>query len=231
MRKTIYLLVALALVACDKDGGEGTASEPIKKVVLSKHSIEIPYRGETTLSVTGDDVANCDWESSDEFVADVSYKGNVKAWHVGTAVIYVSNGESKDSCLVTVTPINTDAYVPVIKWGISKNQLKEAETNAIETEKDSYIDYKVNGEPIYVTYQFEGGKLACSKVDINRTQLTTTDACMSLMEYFDLTTTSSSGIILQRDGCFAVIKSKGGNGGIRIFYGESLDDIKKFYSL
>lgn len=111
-------------------------------------------------------------------------------------------------------------HIPVINWGISKSQLKEAETNAIEAEKDTYIVYKVNGEPIYKTYQFDNNKLVCAAVDINRLDITLGNVTLSMNNFFSTT---------PRKGCTPVIENKGGNGGVRVFYGKTIDDIKKFY--
>lgn len=112
--------------------------------------------------------------SSNEFVASVSNKGEVRAEHVGTARI--SAGFQRH-CTVTVKPKYNIYPDPYIKWGASISDVIRAVGTPTKQES-AKLTYQIEG-PIIVTYQFKNGQL--SSIGVAMSNLSTTS--MQLM-YF-----------------------------------------------
>ena len=85
----------------------------VEDVILSTNKMDLTVGDERALTATVSPFTatnkNVTWKSSDEKVAQVDEKGNVKAIAQGTATItvYTEDGHFSDSCDVTVTKKNT----------------------------------------------------------------------------------------------------------------------------
>lgn len=117
--KKFALLLAVALpMAFASCGDDNDAS-----FTLSQSSVELNYKGNTTLTASEKNVT---WGSSDEFVATVSDNGKIEAKHVGTATITATKNGETATCKVTVVPTNNQFVMPYMTWKASAAQIESA---------------------------------------------------------------------------------------------------------
>lgn len=164
MKQLLYILFAVTLfTACSSDDDENGEIQP--KVEIKESSLDLAYNTSQSLTITGVNHEDCNWKSSDEFIATVS-DGKIKAQHIGTVTIYASYENTKDSCVVTVTPINNFSASTVTDFGITEDELKQK----IERPYDRFSSngqtkttdavYSRSGYKITNSYYWEGSKLS-----------------------------------------------------------------------
>lgn len=164
MKQLLYILFAGTLfTACSSDDDNEKEFQP--KVEIKESSLDLAYNTSQVLTIGGVNNEDCSWKSSDEFIATVS-NGKVKAQHVGTVTIYALYKDTKDSCVVTVTPINDFSGSTVTDFGITEDELKDK----IERPYDSFSSngqtkttdavYTRSGYKITNSYYWEGSKLS-----------------------------------------------------------------------
>lgn len=227
MKKLLYLLLVLPLfISCSSSDDD--TPKPIIKVDIQESAIDIAYGTSKELTTTGIESNKCEWVSGDKFIATV-YNGKVSAEHVGSTKIYAVYEGSKDSCIVNITSINNNIYVPIIEWGISKEDLKKKETNDFQGEIYNIVSYKVNNESIYIDYYFESNKLLYSDISYNFNGITFLSVLNSASERFDYVTSDSKKYWYSKDKCFLMVREKGGNGGYQFVYAESQETINANY--
>lgn len=149
----LALPVAAAFTSCgsDEDG-----------ITLDQTSITINYDGSAKLKASESKGL---WSSSNEFVASVDDKGEVKANHVGEAIISVSKDGNTATCKVTVVPTDNSYLLPILTWGASQTAVENAVPNTLI--KDAalsdnttlfYVSDNNNAYPWYI-YTFVNNSL------------------------------------------------------------------------
>lgn len=116
MKKFFLLLVAalpLVFTSCGDDDDN--------QISLNKTEVTLNY-GATDSSLKCN-LKNPVWGSSNEFVATVDSKGEIKAHHVGTAKISATADGQTATVLVTVNPTNDNFRMPILSFGQSQDQI------------------------------------------------------------------------------------------------------------
>lgn len=146
--KKLFLILSMSMLfmACSDDKDDYTGQIP--------SAISL-YVGETQkIDAVG---AN----SSNEFVASVSNKGEVRAEHVGTARI--SAGFQRH-CTVTVKPKYNIYPDPYIKWGASVSDVMRAAGTPTKQES-AKLTYKISDTTVII-YEFKQGGLSSVAVGL-----------------------------------------------------------------
>lgn len=135
-------------------------------------------------------------KSSNEFVASVSNKGEVRAEHVGTARI--SAGFQRH-CTVTVKPKYNIYPDPYIKWGASISDVMRAVGSPTKQES-AKLTYKISDTTI-IMYEFKQGGLSSVAVGLtNSISILTASQLVYFMGERYLPIDSSSGMYTFVDG-------------------------------
>ncbi|MDE5807194.1 MAG: Ig-like domain-containing protein, partial [Muribaculaceae bacterium] len=159
--KKFFLMLAVALpmffmASCGDDNDE--------TVSLDQTTLSLEW--DKTAKLTASE-KNGTWASSNEFVATVDQKGEVKAQHEGKATITYSKDGASASCVVTVTTTN-DYFTTITTWGASNAQIKEAvkSTNLVFLhEQDGNLMYTLPDEAYpWYGFTFENDRLNGSTV-------------------------------------------------------------------
>lgn len=124
--RNLLLIIAgiLALFSC------GESEERIEESLVLSPSRGIMNVGDTLhLEATKE----CHWSSDNTFIAGVSTRGVVKAFHIGKAVITatpIGNSSLKASCEISVEALYYTYKEPILDFGISRSELigKESRT-------------------------------------------------------------------------------------------------------
>ena len=135
------------------------------------------------------------WTSSNDFVASVSNNGTITANHVGTCEITASSGKQSAKCTINVEPIYTTYTDPLVKWGVSKSDVKAYEKRALVQEQTNNLTYKIeNGAVKGLQYNFENGKLSSVMVLIDHEYNTSiaTEMAKFLKERYRVISVSAS---------------------------------------
>lgn len=182
MKKSLLLFCLVILFGCVKE-------EPVELPIvltLNKTVLSTPYNSEQTLTVTGADASDCEWISSNTFVATV-YDGRIMANHVGTAKITATYKEATTSCQVTVTPLITLFPDPIIKFGSTKAEVEALEKNTKLSENESFTTYSSSNTKISATtYYFRvGGKLTLTRLFLYKSKIDYVDLSNHLLERYD----------------------------------------------
>lgn len=104
--------------------------------------------------------------SSDNFVAPAYEGGYTQGFHVGQAVITIKKGKWTTLCKVNVIPIFKIYNSPILKFGASKEYIKEHEKRTLKgISTDNGVEYMVYtargtwGEDIPIAYAFKKDEL------------------------------------------------------------------------
>ena len=135
-------------------------------------------------------------KSSNEFVASVSNKGEVRAEHVGTARI--SAGFQRH-CTVTVKPKYNIYPDPYIKWGASISDVIRVAGTPTKQES-AKLTYKISDTTV-IMYEFKQGGLSSVAVGLtNSISILTASQLVYFMGERYLPIDSSSGMYTFVDG-------------------------------
>lgn len=150
MKKAVYMvMLVLVLASCSKDDGLDGG--------LNGQEITLK-RGEVfAFEVKGaNDVV---WSVTDPFHATVNDNGQVQALRIGkTEVIADADGELFKAT-ISVVPI-VDLQEPYLRFGASKEQVKDAEKRVLMEQNEDVIVYEVNASfTNALGYIFEEDKL------------------------------------------------------------------------
>ena len=179
--KKLFLILSMSMLfmACSDDKDDYTGQIP--------SAISL-YVGETQkIEAVGA-------KSSNEFVASVSNKGEVRAEHVGTARI--SAGFQRH-CTVTVKPKYNIYPDPYIKWGASISDVMRAVGSPTKQES-AKLTYKISDTTI-IMYKFKQGGLSSVAVGLTNSILTASQLVYFMRERY-LAIDSSSGMYTFMDG-------------------------------
>ena len=239
MKKVLSLLLAIlpmvAFVSCSKDEGAN--------FTLSQNSVELPYKGEVELDITGVKADDCNFTSSDDFISEAtSYKGKIliRGRHVGKAIIVVSCGGRNVELPVTVRPVENVIGLPIIDFGASPQSIKERETATYNTTyEDGKIDFYDDTLPfrVYHRYRFKDGKMYALMSEISIPRLVgiyrtffiqVTNSLSERYEYLSVYTGKHQRIYLYtyKNKYYIGARDAGGNGGWYVYYSTSLEDVK-----
>lgn len=152
---SIVLLVTVSLPlfnSCGSDDNDDT-----KPLSVTPSSVSMKYDESQQLSASG----ATSWRSENEFVATVDQNGLVKGRHIGSTDIIVGNGKTSGKCVVTITPKYTYYDLPILNWGASETQIRNAETHTFETKSGDNLLYSYTNGTIgaVVMYGFKNGVL------------------------------------------------------------------------
>lgn len=181
MKKLALALVAalpLAFASCGDDD---------KDLTLDQSALNLNYQAEATLKASE---SKCTWSSSNPFVASVDDKGNVKAEHVGVAVITATKDGATAKCNVTVNATNNNFEFPIMSWGSTVEAIKGAVSssnfNLASSSADALVYSTKNaadGYPFYA-YLFENNALYASQFTVTEAMDTQYDLEGWLEQYY-----------------------------------------------
>lgn len=181
--KKLFLILSMSMLfmACSDDKDDYTGQIP--------SAISL-YVGETQkIDAVGA-------KSSNEFVASVSNKGEVRAEHVGTARI--SAGFQRH-CTVTVKPKYNIYPDPYIKWGASISDVIRVAGTPTKQES-AKLTYKISDTTV-IMYEFKQGGLSSVAVGLtNSISILTASQLVYFMGERYLPIDSSSGMYTFVDG-------------------------------
>ena len=152
---SIVLLMAVSLPLFNSCGSDD--DDDVKPLSVSPSSVSMKYDESQQLSASG----ATSWRSENEFVAIVDQNGLVKGRHIGTTDIVVSNGNSSGKCTVSITPRYTYYDLPILNWGASETQIRNAETHTYESKSGENLIYSYTNGSVgaVVMYGFKNGVL------------------------------------------------------------------------
>ncbi|WP_313259135.1 Ig-like domain-containing protein [Sphingobacterium sp.] len=148
----IIILFPIFLSSCVKEGILDEDIEP-------KNQASKLYVGETLQLKSND--KNTKWKSSNKYVGTIDEDGLFTAHHIGKVKINATNEGKKNSTEITVVPKITDIPEPVIKFGGSKEQIKDLEKRNLLHDSGPALSFETDSpyvESLY--YVFQGGKCA-----------------------------------------------------------------------
>lgn len=162
MKKVLmFTAIIVALCSCSKD------DEPSKSIKIdnSKISLDVDDSKKLTIALNGVESSTIQWETSNDFIADVDANGNVEGIHVGTANVYAKSDNLIDSCLVEVIGKYNTFIEPYVTIGASKNEIKALEKRSLKSEKDDQLVYNDSNSKVeLIMYSFENNKLTGAAV-------------------------------------------------------------------
>lgn len=180
--KKLFLILSMSMLfmACSDDKDDYTGQIP--------STISL-YVGETQkIEAVGA------W-SDNEFVASVSNKGEVRAAHVGTALI----SAGFQYCTVTVKPKYNIYPDPYIKWGASISDVIRVAGTPTKQES-AKLTYKISDTTV-IMYEFKQGGLSSVAVGLtNSISILTASQLVYFMGERYLPIDSSSGMYTFVDG-------------------------------
>ncbi|MEQ2808610.1 hypothetical protein [Phocaeicola vulgatus] len=233
MKKILFLMAILPIIvftACSSDD-----EEEIINISFSETEISIPVGDEYDLKINGIDISECNIYSQDEFIAYAMSHGgkiNISADHTGETKVIAEYKNKKIECNVTVTSLVNYIGNPILKFGLSKNEVKNEIKGNIINETENKIEIKEDFKyPIYDTYHFNNGKLECvySEVNINTN---TVDILNSLLERYKHVSSESNVHWFSYPNKFIIRENaRGGNGGYAIRYAKDKETMEKYYQL
>lgn len=112
--------------------------------------------------------------SSDNFVAPAYEGGYTQGFHVGQAVITIKKGKWTTLCKVNVIPNYKIYDSPILKFGVSKEYIKEHEKRALKgVSTDNGVEYMVYTNPtleqdIPIMYAFKKDELVSVGVQLGK---------------------------------------------------------------
>ncbi len=152
MKKMLSIMLIMAsfvcFTACSENDEENLPDIPTSEQLYVGNTLNLEYE--------------CDWKSTNTFVATVNSKGVVTANRAGETNIY---SPSKNlSCQVYVKASYSLYSEPITKWGISKQQLINLRGSNYIANGDM-IGYNTNDDVTPMTmYAFENNALAASAI-------------------------------------------------------------------
>lgn len=105
MKKSLYTMLALvfalgcALTSCEEAKNLGPEGVPQIRIINKVETLPVDTAYRFMLSVS---ISNVEWTSSEQTVATVNYKGEVKTLKAGQTWIKAERENKADSCLITV---------------------------------------------------------------------------------------------------------------------------------
>lgn len=150
----LLMVVSLPLfISCGSDDDDDSP----KPLSVNPASVSMKYDDSQQLSATG----ATSWRSENEFVATVNQNGLVKGRHIGSTNIVANNGKSSGKCVVSITPRYTYYDLPILNWGASEAQIRNAETHTFNSKSGDNLIYSyTNGTVVaLVMYGFKNGAL------------------------------------------------------------------------
>ena len=168
MKKT-FRLVGLMLLAVVSYGltACGSNDDDDAGISVTPSNVSMYYEDTKQLKAEG----ATSWLSNDEFVAKVAQNGLLTGMHVGTTTIVASNGKSKGTCEVTITPKYSLFDMPLLNWGASKSSIESAEKHSkMDTSSDEFVlyDYSSGSTACLLMYSFENNRLKSAMALLNR---------------------------------------------------------------
>lgn len=155
----MFFVLSFTFTSCVTDDAEPELQIPTSQTIQVGNSFNLGF--------------SANWDSSNDFVAEVSLEGVITANHVGECII--SDGSKK--CAVTVSPKSHFMTEPITEWGMKKSLLISK----------CGSDYKESGDAIgYATgiaktplimYTFKDDKLSSSLIMVD------VDYSESLMDF------------------------------------------------
>ena len=134
MKKYIGILaMALMLVMV------GCGSDDETALSFASESVEVNYNESLSLPVSGGETVV--YTSSDETIATVDSKGNVKGLLVGEVIITATSGGESATCKVVVKPTLSTYAEPYVKYACKPSDIKAKETRTLSSETVSEIIY------------------------------------------------------------------------------------------
>lgn len=235
----LFILAVLPMIftACSSNNEDETIN-----FTLSQKNVELLYNGEVEVGVSGVEADDCNLETSDDFIADVSSHGgkiHINGNHVGRAIVTVSYKGKSVELPVTVKPIINYIGMPVIDFGSNLSAIKGKETSTFNGVYDNRIDYvdQTLTYPVYHRYGFVDGKLAniLSTIDISSITkgygtffIQVTNSLRERYMYLDSYKGKYQTIYLFtfKNKYYIGARDAGGNGGWYVYYAKSLDEVK-----
>ena len=131
MKKVLFALALVALVACGKDGG---GKKSVESVMLDRSMMMLGERVMSHLHVTvkpSKADAEVEWSSDNPSVAMVNPAGVVSGESCGETYIRVKAGDKEDRCKVVVCqmPEAVDLGLGGVKWASKNIGISSAETS------------------------------------------------------------------------------------------------------
>ena len=240
-RSMLMLTVMMSLVvSCGGDGDdERKGSERSVNLILSKSSVEIPYMTETSVTLEGIEISDCDVEIEDDWYADAIVKKSTNevriiARKVGKTKLIVSYRNVITKCDITVTSFNNYCGDPFLDvFGKTREEI----INIHGIPDSSGNDYIVYGDHIY---EFKNGVLSyiCNfdvRVVVNKNgtilkpSYFAEDAHNSLTERYEyITKTGNIEYFKYKNVCYIASAPGTGKNGFnwQFYYAPSLEEVQ-----
>lgn len=174
--KKFAMIMALALPLAFASCGDDDETT----ITLDQSNVSLDYGKNIKLKASEGGVT---WGSSNDFVAKVNDKGEVEAEHAGTCTITATKNGSTARCTVTVVPTNNNFDLPILNWGASVADVKNAvkDLNLLIDDPDALTYTKAAQAYPWYIYTFMNGGLAGSMLAVD----TTMDENMDLEGFLD----------------------------------------------
>lgn len=229
---------------CSDENGNENEDENVN-ITLSQTKIEIPYKGEEIITISGIDLNKCKITVEDNYFIDYYQNNNeleIKANKVGSTKIHIAYKNDTATCEVNVTPIINYIGIPVIYFGENRDYIISKESNEMLENREDLISYYDSNILYGAThrYHFTNNKLEyiLTKVGIynfnggSSISLFTERVGNSLLERYDYIgsyTGKYQNIIIYtfKNDYYIGARLSGGNGGWYICYAPTLEEIKK----
>lgn len=178
MKKVTLFLVAILVssifmrCSSDDDGSDGTIN--LQSIKFKEASLTLNKGDSYSLSIEAypaeTDLPKINFESSNNGVASVSNTGQITAKNTGKCDITATSEDKKftATCSIEVSYKYNTYVEPVIKFGATRDEIKQLETRTIKTDDTPYGFLIYSGVGDYsIRYSFLQGKMIDAEVLID----------------------------------------------------------------
>lgn len=178
MKKVILFLVAILVssifIGCSSDDDSSDRTINPQSIKFKETSLALKKGDVYSLSIevypTEADLPKVSFESSNNDIASVSNTGQITAKNVGKCDITAISEDKKftATCSIEVSYKYNTYVEPVIKFGATRDEIKQLETRAVKTDDAPYGFLIYSGAGDYsIRYSFIQGKMIDAEVLID----------------------------------------------------------------
>ncbi len=146
----IVLMILFTIYSCVK------LDDHSEELILNPKTAELHIGQKVRFGTNKDDV---EWESKNKFIGTISSNGTFNAKHIGKTKVIAQYGDEKKEAAVIVIPQVTGFPEPVIKFGVSKNEIIELEKRKLLANNPVTLIYDSESADVETMYYlFEGNR-------------------------------------------------------------------------